>query len=104
MTSSQPGALQTSGKSLNISSSHSPIQQQQQQQAQLTSPAFESGGRRSGGSSNLNFSSARNNQVSRKQHRNQRKPRLGDEDAIAESVRAPAYVMMYTVLNLNSVQ
>lgn len=48
--------------------------------------------RRSGGSSGAGSTSRtapaipRNNQSSRKQHKNQRRPRLADEDAAAESV------------------
>ncbi len=72
------------GKSLNISSSHSPLQQQQNQ---VISPGFESSSRRSASHSIPIHASARNNQGSRKQHKNSRKPRLADEDAMAESVR-----------------
>ncbi|KAI9647908.1 hypothetical protein NHQ30_004297 [Ciborinia camelliae] len=76
-SASSPG-----GKSLNTASSHTPIQQQQ---SQITSPSFESNTRRSGSHSSVIPASARNNQSQRKQHRNSKKPRLADEDAMAES-------------------
>lgn len=92
MTSAPPNASTSSGKSLNISSSHthSPVQQQQVQQ--ITSPGFES--RRSGGS-NPFYTSARNNQERKKQHKNSRKPQLADEDAMAESVRTSSIILEY---------
>jgi len=74
---STPGGKSTNG------SSHSPLQQQQ---SQIVSPTFES--RRSAGHSVPAHStpSPRNNQGNRRQHKNSRKPRLADEDAMAESV------------------
>ncbi|ESZ94066.1 hypothetical protein SBOR_5542 [Sclerotinia borealis F-4128] len=72
----------SSGKSLNTTSSHTP---NQQQQGQTTSSSFESSTRRSGSHSSGVPSAARNNQTQRKQHRNSKKPRLADEDAMAES-------------------
>ncbi|PMD44786.1 hypothetical protein L207DRAFT_542369 [Hyaloscypha variabilis F] len=82
MNSAPSNASTPGGKSLNISSSHSPVQQQQNQ---VVSPSFES--RRSASHSVPHHSSpsARNNQGNRKQHKNSRKPRLADEDAMAES-------------------
>lgn len=84
MTSTLPNASTSGGKSINTSSSHSPLQQQQQ--TQIISPGFDSSSRRSGSHSNVVFASNRNNQSHRKQHRNGRRPRLVDEDAMAESV------------------
>ena len=86
MTSMQPSSI-PSGK-LNNSSSHSPVQQQP---LQLTSPIFEATPRRSASSFNQIIPSGRNNQTSRKQHKNQRRPRLADEDTMVESVCAPGY-------------
>ena len=82
MTSVTPNTSTSGGKSLNTSS-HSPLQQQQ---SQIVSPTFES--RRSAGRSVPAHStpSPRNNQGNRRQHKNSRKPRLADEDAMAESV------------------
>ncbi|KAF7861376.1 hypothetical protein EAF04_007941 [Stromatinia cepivora] len=76
-SASSPG-----GKSLNTASSHIP---NQQQQSQTTPPSFESNTRRSGSHSTGIPAAARNNQSQRKQHRNSKKPRLADEDAMAES-------------------
>lgn len=84
MTSAPPNASTSGGKSLNISS-HSPLQQHQ---AQITSPSFDSSSRRSHQSSPVHIN-ARNNQGSRKQHKNSRKPRFADEDEMAESVSHP---------------
>ncbi|QSZ36860.1 hypothetical protein DSL72_006743 [Monilinia vaccinii-corymbosi] len=70
------------GKSLNTTSSHTSTQQQQ---GQIASPSFESNIRRSGSHSSGIPAAARNNQGQRKQHRNSKKPRLADEDAMAES-------------------
>ncbi len=89
MNSAPSNASTPGGKSPNISSSHSPIQQQQ---SQVVSPSFES--RRSASHSVVHHSSpsARNNQGNRKQHKNSRKPRLADEDAMAESVSLFQYL------------
>ncbi|KAB8288501.1 hypothetical protein EYC80_010166 [Monilinia laxa] len=76
-SASSPG-----GKSLNTASSHTSTQQQQ---GQITSPSFESNTRRSSSHSSGIPAAARNNQSQRKQHRNSKKPRLADEDAMAES-------------------
>ncbi|TGO16614.1 hypothetical protein BTUL_0026g00680 [Botrytis tulipae] len=76
----QQSASSPGGKSL--STAHNPTQQQQ---SQITSPSFESNTRRSGGQSSGISAAARNNQSQRKQHRNSKKPRLADEDAMAES-------------------
>ncbi|KAJ8067572.1 hypothetical protein OCU04_004912 [Sclerotinia nivalis] len=76
-SASSPG-----GKSLNTASSHTPIQQQQ---SQTTPPSFDSNIRRSASHSTGIPAAARNNQSQRKQHRNSKKPRLADEDAMAES-------------------
>ena len=84
MNPASSNASTPGGKSLNISSSHSPLQQQQNQ---VVSPSFESSSRRSASHSTPIHASARNNQGNRKQHKNSRKPRLADEDAMAESVR-----------------
>lgn len=77
----QQSASSPGGKSL--STAHNPTQQQQ---SQITSPSFESNTRRSGSQSSGVSAAARNNQSQRKQHRNSKKPRLADEDAMAESV------------------
>jgi len=84
MTSAPPNALTSGGKSLNSSSSHSPLQQYQ---AQVTSPGFDSSSRRSSHQSSPIHTSARNNQSRKKQHKNSTKPRLANEDEMAESVR-----------------
>jgi hypothetical protein len=84
MNSASSNTSTPGGKSANVSSSsHSPLQQQQ---SQVVSPTFES--RRSAGHSVPAHStpSPRNNQGNRRQHKNSRKPRLADEDAMAESV------------------
>ncbi|PVH71478.1 hypothetical protein DL98DRAFT_521024 [Cadophora sp. DSE1049] len=81
MNSALQNASSSGGKSLNISSSHSPLQQQNQS----PSPSFESGSRRSAGHSFPVNASPRNTQGHKKQHKNSRKPRLADEDAMAES-------------------
>lgn len=83
MNSAPSNASSSGGKSLNISSSHAPLQQQQNQ---TTSPSFDSGSRRSASHSNPVNASPRNNQGHKKQHKNSRRPRLADEDAMAESV------------------
>lgn len=84
-TASSPG-----GKSLNTTSSHTPIQQQ----GQITSPSFDNTRRSSSSSTSAAtrnnqsqsiLAASRNNQNQRKQHRNSKKPRLADEDAMAES-------------------
>ena len=77
----QQSASSPGGKSLNTA--HNPTQQQQ---SQIISPSFESNTRRSGSQSGGVSAAARNNQSQRKQHRNSKKPRLADEDAMAESV------------------
>lgn len=83
MTSAPPNSLSgAGGKHINLSSTHSPVQQQQ---SQVTSPSFE-GSRRSASNSNQSNASPRNNQGQRKQHKNARRPRLANEDAMAESV------------------
>jgi hypothetical protein len=71
----------TPGKSVYVSSSHSPLQQNQ-----VISPGYES--RRSASQTASTHSSAfpRNNQGNKKQHKNSRKPRFADEDTMAESV------------------
>ncbi|KAK6608090.1 hypothetical protein H4I96_04325 [Botrytis cinerea] len=76
----QQSASSPGGKSLNTA--HNPTQQQQ---SQIISPSFESNTRRSGSQSGGVSAAARNNQSQRKQHRNSKKPRLADEDAMAES-------------------
>ncbi|TVY87306.1 putative RING finger protein [Lachnellula willkommii] len=81
MTSAPPNASTSGGKSLNISS-HSPLQQHQ---TQVTSPPFDSSSRRSGHQSSPIHTSARNNQVRKKHHKNFTKPRLGNDDEMAES-------------------
>jgi hypothetical protein len=83
MNSASANTSTAGGKSVNVSSSHSPLQQQQ---SQVVSPTFES--RRSAGHSVPAHStpSPRNNQGHRRQHKNSRKPRLADEDAMADSV------------------
>ncbi|KAI6710570.1 hypothetical protein JHW43_006900 [Diplocarpon mali] len=81
MNAAPSNASSAGGKLLNSSSSHSPLQQQNNQS---TSPGFESSSRRSA-SSFTTIAASRNNQGSKKQHRNSRKPRLADEDAMAES-------------------
>ncbi|RDW92408.1 hypothetical protein BP5796_01802 [Coleophoma crateriformis] len=78
MTSNPPNAALSGGK-LNTTSTHSPVQHQQS----VTSPGFESSSRRSG--SSITAALPRNGQSQRKQHKNARKPRLADEDAMAES-------------------
>ncbi|TVY83118.1 putative RING finger protein P8B7.23 [Lachnellula suecica] len=83
MTSAPPNASTSGGKSLNISSSHSPLQQHQHQ-AQITSPSFDSGSRRPSGQTPTH-ASARNNQGAKKQHKGSRRPRFADEDEMAES-------------------
>jgi hypothetical protein len=90
MNPASSNASTPGGKALNVSSSHSPLQQQQNQ---VISPNFESNSRRFAGHSTPSHSSAspRNNQGSRKQHKNSKKPRLADEDAMAESVRQPHF-------------
>jgi hypothetical protein len=70
----------TPGKSVNVSS-HSPLQQNQ-----VISPGFESRRSASHTAPTHYSASPRNNQGNRKQHKNSRKPRLADEDAMAESV------------------
>ncbi|KAE8444771.1 hypothetical protein EG329_014231 [Mollisiaceae sp. DMI_Dod_QoI] len=82
MTSAPPNSLTSWGKSLNLSSSHSPLQQQP---SQVTSPSSESSSRRSASNSSQTHASPRNIQGQRKQHKNSRRPRLADEDAMAES-------------------
>lgn len=88
MTSAPPNASLSGGKSLNTSSSssssHLPAQQHQ---TQATTPSFESSSKRAGSSSGPVRGSARNNQGYRKQHKNSRRSRPADEDAMAESVR-----------------
>lgn len=84
MTSAPPNSTSgAGGKHINVSSSHSPLQQQQ---SQVTSPSFESGSRRSASNSSQSNASPRNNQGQRKQHKSSRRPRLANEDAMAESV------------------
>jgi hypothetical protein len=90
MNPASSNASTPGGKSVNVSSSHSPLQQQNNQ---VISPGFES--RRSISSSAQSYSSPRNNQGNRKQHKNSRKPRLADEDAMAESVSQPQALLMF---------
>ncbi|KAI9048372.1 hypothetical protein LZ554_007208 [Drepanopeziza brunnea f. sp. 'monogermtubi'] len=82
MNPAPPNVSSSGGKSLNISSSHSPTQPQNNQ---IASPGFDSGSRRASSHSAPINASARNNQSNRKQHKNSRKPRLADEDVMAES-------------------
>lgn len=71
-----------------------PPPSQSQNNSSFTS---ETSQRRSGGSGSFGAGStsratpfaARNNQSFRKQHKGQRRPRLADEDAVAESVSKP---------------
>jgi hypothetical protein len=81
MNPASSNASTPGGKSVNVSSSHSPLQQQNN--------------RRSASSSAQSHSSPRNNQGNRKQHKNSRKPRLADEDAMAESVSQPQAILMF---------
>jgi hypothetical protein len=90
MNPASSNASTTGGKSVNVSSSHSPLQQQNNQ---VISPSFES--RRSASSSAQPYSSPRNNQGNRKQHKSSRKPRLADEDAMAESVSQLQAILMF---------
>ncbi|TAQ90942.1 hypothetical protein B7494_g701 [Chlorociboria aeruginascens] len=76
MTSAPPNT--STGKHLNISSSHPPLHPQQ-----TPSPGFESGSKRSANRSIPQ--SPRNNQSQKKQHKNSRKPRFADEDMMAET-------------------
>ncbi|PQE09732.1 ring finger domain protein [Rutstroemia sp. NJR-2017a BBW] len=77
-------ASSSGGKS--ISTTSSPSYTASQQQSHTLSPSFESSARRSGSLSSGGAQIAgRNNQNQRKQHRNSRKPRYADEDAMAES-------------------
>lgn len=87
MTSTQPNPI-LSGKA-NASSSHSPIQQQP---PQVTSSGFDANFRRTVGHS-PQISFGRNNQTLRKQHKNQRRPRLADEDAMGEAIVRPHYLL-----------
>jgi len=91
MNSASSNASTPSGKSLNISSSHSPLQQQQ---SQVVSPSFESRRSASHSTPSHSFPSPRNNQGNRKQHKNSRKPRLADEDAMAESVSQSQFITL----------
>jgi hypothetical protein len=67
------------------------------------SDSHHSAQRRSGGSGSIgagsasrgSLSSPRNNQSFRKPHKNQRKARLADEDAMAESVSYPSIIALY---------
>lgn len=86
MTSAPPNASTSGGKAINASAS-SPLHLPQNQ---VISPSFDSSkrsesSRRSGGS-NSSSVAPRNNQSRKKQHKDTRKPRLLDEDAMAESV------------------
>jgi hypothetical protein len=83
MTSVPPNASTSGGKSLSTAPSFTSAQH-----GQVTSPNFESSSSRRSIGQASNHSSPRNNQSQRKQHKNSRKPRLADEDAMAESVRA----------------
>lgn len=83
MTSVPLNASTSGGKSLNTAPSFTSAQQH----SQVTSPSFESSSKRS--ISGPNHGSPRNNQNQKKQHKNTRKPRLADEDAMAESVSHP---------------
>lgn len=85
MTSAQPNISSTPGKSIHISSSHTPFQQQQQ----ITSPgvAESSSSRRSSGTANQSFASPRNNQGKKKPNKNSKRPQLAGVETMAESVR-----------------
>lgn len=94
--SSAPNAS-SSGKALNTPSSHPPLQP-------ATSPSFESSSRRSGSYSNNPVASSRNNQGQRKQHKNSKKPRLADEDAMAEAVSKPISIRLAVLTAIGSHQ
>ncbi|KAG0651921.1 putative RING finger [Hyphodiscus hymeniophilus] len=81
MTSAPQNASTSGGKSLNTAPSFNPAQH-----GQVTSPGFESSSSRRASGQGSSHSSPRNTQGQRKQHKNSRKPRLADEDAMAESV------------------
>ena len=85
MTSVPLNTSTSAGKSLNTAPSFTSTQH-----GQVTSPGFESGSSRRSGGQASSHQSPRNNQGQRKQHKSSRKPRLADEDAMAESVRSPA--------------
>ena len=93
MNSASSNASTPGGKSLNVSSSHSPLQQQQ---SQVVSPSFESRRSASHSTPSHSFPSPRNNQGNKKQHKNTRRPRLADEDAMAESVSQSQYLTSIT--------
>lgn len=83
MNSAPSSASASGAKSLNLSSSF-PLAQQQN--SQTGSPSCESGPRRAASHATPVNASPRNQQGNRKKHKNARKPRLADEDAMAESV------------------
>ena len=91
--SSSSSPLSTT-KSVNISSSQTPSTPQTQSGSVAGTESHHPAQRRSGGSGSIGagsaslgcLSSPRNSQSFRKPHKNQRKPRLADEDAMAESV------------------
>ena len=92
-------------KSLNNSPAQASSAPQSQSGSAAGAESHHCAQRRSGGSGSIgagsasrsSLSSPRNNQSSKKPHKNQRKPRLADEDAMAESVRyLPALSWMYT--------
>ncbi|KAI9777005.1 MAG: hypothetical protein M1839_009149 [Geoglossum umbratile] len=80
-------------KSVNSGPAQAPSAPQTQSGSSTGTESHHSAQRRSGGSGSIGagsasrscLSSPRNNQSSRKPHKNQRKPRLADEDAMAES-------------------
>ncbi|KAH8820837.1 hypothetical protein F5884DRAFT_62224 [Xylogone sp. PMI_703] len=81
MNSAPSSSSAVPGKLLSTSS-HSPLQQQQ---SPAGSQSFEALSRRPGGQSNAPLASPRNNQNHKKQHKPSRRPRLADEDAMAEA-------------------
>jgi hypothetical protein len=87
MTSALPTAFSSGGKALNNSSSSSSHLPAQHHQTQPVAPSFESSSRRSGSHAVPAHGTVRNNQGNRRQHKNSRRPKLADEDAMAESVR-----------------
>jgi hypothetical protein len=91
--SSSSSPLSTT-KSANNSQAQTPPAPQSQSGPATGTESHHSAQRRSGGSGSIGagsaslgcLSSPRNSQSFRKPHKNQRKPRLADEDAMAESV------------------
>ena len=85
MTSIPPNASTSGSKSLNTAPSFTSAQH-----GQATSLGFGASSSRRASGQASNYASQRNNQGLRKQHKSSRKPRLADEDAMAESVRLTA--------------